>query len=183
MGSEMCIRDSCYVMNDTSTPVKNSTRKSSVENKTKGVAQAGSASPSRALKQPVSCRGIFCSTYPSFSIILRALSSCQSHSDAWPVLQMERVCSAQLRKLLLTELVGLPEQGLFPRKRLALDNVGQVEPNENRVFRCLRRHCRRLVTKMNMAGYGDGRITFSRLRYLQCDAICRRVFFFVCSIN
>ncbi|XP_015749965.1 PREDICTED: EH domain-binding protein 1-like protein 1 [Acropora digitifera] len=44
--------DDSHVMNDASTPVKNSTRKSSLENKTKGVAQAGSASPSRILKQP-----------------------------------------------------------------------------------------------------------------------------------
>ncbi|XP_044177180.1 EH domain-binding protein 1-like [Acropora millepora] len=44
--------DDSHIMNDASTPVKNSTRKSSVENKTKAVAQAGSASPSRALKQP-----------------------------------------------------------------------------------------------------------------------------------
>ena len=116
--------DDSHIMNDASTPVKNSTRKSSVENKTKAVAQAGSASPSRALKQPVSCSGIFCSTCPSFSIILRALTSFQSQSAAGPVLQMERVCSAQLRKLLSIELVRLPEQGLFARKRLALDNVG-----------------------------------------------------------
>ena len=70
--------DDCHEMNDATTPVKNSTGKSSVGNKTKGVAQAGSASPSRALKEPVSCSGSLYSTYPSFSSNLRAFTTCQS---------------------------------------------------------------------------------------------------------
>ena len=38
----------------------------------------------------------------------------------------------------------------------------EVEPNENRVFRCLFRHPRPLVTEIDMVGYGDGRLTSSR---------------------
>ena len=51
----------------------------------------------------------------------------------------------------------------FRRQRsgLALDNIGEEEPNENRVFRCLRRHCRPFVTDINKVEYGDGRSTSS----------------------
>ena len=38
----------------------------------------------------------------------------------------------------------------------------EVEPNENRVFRCLFRHPRPLVAEIDMVGYGDGRLTSSR---------------------
>ena len=58
----------------------------------------------------------------------------------------------------------------------------EVEPKENRIFRCLFRHRRPLVTEINMAGYGDGRSTSSR-DALFAIAIYRRVLLFVWSFN
>ena len=63
--------------------------------------------------------------------------------------------------------------------------LGEVQPKETRVFRCLWRDRRPLLTEINRAEYGDGRSTslIKGCSLCCCDAIYRRVLHFVYNMN